>query len=127
MRRRWQIASYIDTTGCQPVVEYMYNSTNINDLDVIIGDIQRLSRVGQDLVETNAAKHIDGSIYELRPNRHRIMYAEDKSKNRFVLLSAFLKNTQKTPPEEIKKAHQYWEDYLRTGNCEILNFGFDVD
>jgi len=125
MRRRWQIACYIDATGCQPVIEYISDGTNINDLDVIFGDIQRLSRAGQDLVDTNAANQIEGPIYELRPNRHRIMYAEDKPKNRFVLLSAFLKKTKKTPPEEIEKAKRYWDDYLRTENCEVLRFGFE--
>ncbi len=125
MHSRWQIACYKDPTGSLPVIEYMFADKNETDLDVMIGDIQRLSRVGQILVETNAAKHIDGPIFELRPNRHRIMYAEDKSNNRFVLLSAFLKATQKTPLEEIEKAHRNWADYLRTGNCEVFRLPID--
>jgi phage-related protein len=120
MRSRWQIAFYKDPSGSMPVMEYMFTNTNEKDLDVMIGDIQRLSRAGQTLVETKAVNHIDGPIFELRPNRHRIMYAEDKPNSRFVLLSAFLKATQKTPPIEIEKAHRNWADYLRTGNCEVF-------
>ena len=120
MLSRWQIACYIDDAGCQPVVEYMFDNKNETDLSVMIAVIQRLSRVGLELVDTKMAKHIDGPIYELIKDRHRILFAEDAPKARFVLLSAFLKETQKTPPEEIEKAHSYWKNYLRTENCEVF-------
>lgn len=125
MRSRWQIACYKTPTGDVPVVDYMFDGKNETDLAVMIGDIQRLSRVGQMLLETDAAKPIEGPIFELRPNRHRILYAEDKGNNRFVLLCAFLKSTQKTPIGVIEEAQQYWADYLRTGNCELFTIPFD--
>ena len=125
MRSRWQIACFMDDTGCEPVVEYMFDEKNEKDLSVMIAVIQRLSRVGLELVDTKMAKHIHGSIYELIKDRHRIMFAEDKSKERFVLLSAFLKETQKTPPEEIEKAHHNWDDYLLTENCEVFKIPVD--
>ncbi len=125
MRRRWQIACFKDKVGQSPVVNYMFDDKNEKDLIVMIAVIQRLSRVGQKLIDTDMAKHIEGSIFELRKDRHRIFYAEDKPRGRFVLLFAFLKETQKTPPEKIEQAKNNWQDYLKSGNCEIFEVPFD--
>lgn len=125
MRRRWQIACFKDSQGNVPVVEYMFADTNLTDLEVMIAVIQRLGRVGQELIDTDMAKHIDGPLFELRKDRHRIFYAEDKTKGRFVLLSAFLKETQKTPPEQIEQAITNWQEYLKTGNCDVFEVPFD--
>ncbi len=125
MRKRWQIACYIDKNNRRPVVEYMFDDKNGKDFMVIIAVIQRLSRVGTDLVDTEMSKHIDGPIFELRKDRHRIFYAEDMNNTRFVLLSAFLKETQKTPPENIQEAQDYWRDYLKTGKCEVFEIPYE--
>jgi phage-related protein len=118
MYNRWAIASYIDIAGYQPVLEYMLNEKNPTDMKVIVAVIQHLSYAGLALVDMKMAKHIDGPIYELRKNRHRILFAEDKPKGCFVLLSAFLKETQRAPAEEIEKAHRFWADYLHTGRIQ---------
>ena len=125
MQRRWQIACFKDSKGKVPVVDYMFDDTNATDLEVMIAVIQRLSRVGQALIDTDMAKHIVGPIFELRKDRHRIFYAEDTAKGRFVLLSAFLKETQKTPAEKIEQAKNNWQEYLKTGNCDV--FAVPVD
>jgi phage-related protein len=122
MYSRWGIASYVDIAGCQPVLEYMLNEKNPTDTEVIIAVIQRLSSAGLALLDIKMAKHIDGPIYELRKNRHRIMFAEDKAKGCFILLSAFLKVTQKVPPEEVKKAYRFWADYLHTRRFQPFKF-----
>jgi len=124
-RRRWQIACFRDATGHQPVIDYISSLTNLDDLELIFQVVQRLSRVGLDLVDTKMAKHIDGPLFELRKDRHRIMFAWDTLRNRFVLLSTFYKNTEKTPLEEIERAYIYWKDYLSTGRCEIYIVPFD--
>ena|SRR5215213_6905139 len=125
MRSSWQIACFRDGAGCQPVVDYISALTNLDDLELIFHVIQRLSRIGLDLVDTKMAKHIDGPIFELRKDRHRIMFAQDTKSHRFVLLSAFYKDSQKTPHDEIEKAHTSWDDYLNTGRCEIFTVPFD--
>jgi len=56
-------------------------------------------------------KHIDGEIWELRPLRDRILFAYFDN-NEFILLSIFMKQTQKTPQREIEKAKRYLEDYI---------------
>lgn len=57
-------------------------------------------------------KHIDDEIWELRPIRDRILFAS-WCNNKFILLSVFMKDTQKTPKREIEKAKRYLEDYKR--------------
>ena len=123
--RRWQIACFRDAAGYQPVIDYISALTNLDDLELIFHVVQRLSRLGLDLVDTKMVKHIDGPLFELRKDRHRIMFARDAQRNRFVLLSPFYKYTEKTPLEEIEKAQIYWSDYLSTGRCEIYAVPFD--
>lgn len=118
MYSRWAIASYVDITGYQPVLEYILHEKSPTDMKVMIASIQQLSCAGLALLDMKMAKHIDGPIYELRKNRHRILFAEDTNKGCFVLLSAFLKETQKAPAEEIEKAHRFWADYLHTGRIQ---------
>lgn len=115
---RYEIAFYVAPDEYNPVRDYLFNEKNKTDLSVMINVIQRLGRVGQALIDTNSAKHLEGSIYELRKNRHRILYAQVGS--RFVLLSAFLKSSRKTPRVEIERAKRHLADYRRTGKCQIM-------
>lgn len=64
------------------------------------------TRIGQPVV-----KHIEGSIWELRPLRNRIFFFYWKD-NRFVLLHYFVKKTQKTPPKELEQARLKLKDFL---------------
>ena len=118
--KRWQIACFRDVAGRQPVLDYLYSLTNLEDMELIFHVVQCLSRVGLGLIDTKMAKHIEGPIFELRKDRHRIMFGRDMVKYRFVLLSTFYKNSDHTPLDEIEKAQLYWSDYLNTGNCEVF-------
>jgi phage-related protein len=64
------------------------------------------TRVGQPFV-----KHIEGSIWELRPLANRIFFFYWKD-NKFVLLHHFIKKSQKTPQKEIEKARQNLKDFI---------------
>ncbi|MBR3186480.1 MAG: type II toxin-antitoxin system RelE/ParE family toxin [Lachnospiraceae bacterium] len=48
----------------------------------------------------------NGEIWELRPLRNRILFAAWVNDS-FVLLSHFMKKTQKTPKREIEKRSAY--------------------
>ena len=120
MQRRYAVALFIDHDGNNPVQDYMFDAKNITDLNVLINVIERLSYVGQDLLDTNMAKRIEGPICELRKDRHRIMYA--KFGRRFVLFSGFLKKTRKTPRKEIQLAQERYEEFTDTGNCKEVTF-----
>lgn len=57
-------------------------------------------------------KHITNSnLWELRPTRDRIFFAYWKD-NKFILLSHFVKKTQKTPFREIERAERILADFL---------------
>lgn len=120
MRQRYIVGFFVNQKGEKPVEDYLADGKNITDFIVLINVIQRLAYVGQQILDTNMAKHIEGPIYELRKDRHRIFYAEDG--DRFVLLSAFQKKTQKTPEKEIDTAFMYYDEYLDTHSFFELSF-----
>lgn len=55
-------------------------------------------------------KHLQNDIWELRPLRDRILFVYCEN-NTFILLSIFIKKTQKTPQREIEKAKRLLKDY----------------
>lgn len=125
MPSRYAIAFYQHQDDSCPVEEYMFADKNETDFNVIINVIQYLAFVGQQIIDTDMVKHIKGPIFELRKNRHRILYAEDKSRNGFIMLNAFLKETSKTPPKEIEKALLYWQDYLTHHKAKDFDIPLD--
>lgn len=89
----YEIKFYEDKNGRSEVYEY----------------IEMLSKNGLNLSEP-FLKKIDKEIWELRPLRNRILFASLYN-NKFILLSIFMKKTQKTPKREIEKAKKFLEDY----------------
>ncbi len=82
----------------------------------IIAYIRMLQQNGLALGEPYV-KHLDNDIWELRPLRDRILFAYFKD-NQFILLSIFMKQTQKTPKKEIEKAKKLFEDYKKRRNLK---------
>ncbi|MDR0793648.1 MAG: type II toxin-antitoxin system RelE/ParE family toxin, partial [Chitinophagaceae bacterium] len=68
----------------------------------------------QDRVPENFISHIQDGLYELRieynSNIYRVFFIFDEGKI-VVLFNGFQKKTQKTPPEEIKKALKIKNEY----------------
>lgn len=62
-------------------------------------------------LSSEATKHIDENIWELRPGNNRIFYFMVDG-DEFVLLHVFRKKTQKTPIREIEKAKRERNEYL---------------
>ena len=54
-------------------------------------------------------KHLEGSIWELRPLRDRILFTT-WYKNGFILLHHFMKKIQKSPRSETEKAQREPKD-----------------
>lgn len=65
------------------------------------------THIGQPIV-----KHIEGSLWELRPLKNRIFFFYWKD-DTFVLLHHFVKKSQKTPDKEIEKALLRQKDFLQ--------------
>lgn len=119
----YQIIFYQDSRGKSEVEEYIVNLNKKKTkdshikLNKIIAYMRMLKEQGLRL-GTPYLKHLDGDIWELRPLRDRILFAYWDN-NKFIILSQFIKKTQKTPKREIEKAKGYLEEYKkRSGNNE---------
>ena len=111
----YNIIIYEDKNGKSEVREYIKKIRNTNSKDgkikfnKIIAYIRMLEQEGLMLKEPYI-KHLNNNIWELRPLRDRIIFANIE-KETFILLSVFMKQTQKTPQNEIEKAKRYLQDY----------------
>ena len=114
----FEIEFYEDKHGRQPVKELLIELRDkakaSKDARIqyqkILTYIRALENFGTRLGEPQV-KHIDGSLWELRPLAHRIFffYWQD---NKFVWLHHFVKKSQKTPPKEIETATRNLKDFL---------------
>lgn len=115
----YAIYFYKDRSGNEPVLEYLRELSKRSDKDSRIkfhkinDYIEALSKYGTQIGEPYV-KHLDGSIWELRPLRDRILFV-GWANGSFVLLHSFMKKTQKTPPREIEKAKREYADLLERG------------
>lgn len=113
----YSIKFYRDKNGCEPLKEFLVALSKKKDknsrinLNKIRDYIKALSLYGKDLGEP-FIKHLDAQIWELRPLRHRILFFGCDG-DTFVLLSHFVKKTQKTPRKEIEKAKRLMQDFLK--------------
>ena len=112
----YEVRFYQDKDGNEPLKNYLEKLASKKDKDSRINltkirdYVKSLSVYGKALGEPYI-KHLDGEIWELRPLRNRILFfGFDGTK--FVLLSHFIKKTQKTPPREIEKAKKLMRDYV---------------
>lgn len=111
----YEIFFYRDKHGREPVKEYITDLSTRKDkdsrikLNKIMDYVKILSEYGIHAGEPYI-KHVDGDIWELRPLRDRILFAAWDG-NGFILLHVFMKQTQKTPQREIKRAKRNLSDY----------------
>lgn len=119
----YPVKFYKDKNGKEPVKEYIKElqakkdkNSRIN-LNKIRDYIKTLSEYGT-MAGEPYIKHLDGEIWELRPLRNRILFFYWNGDS-FILLSCFVKKTQKTPKREIEKAKKLMNDYIeRSENNE---------
>src|SRR3990167_2804147 len=101
----YKVSFYRDNKGKSSVLEYI-DELPEKERSKVYKYIKFL-KAHKGVLDEPYSKHIKGKIRELRVdfsnNRHRIFYFTFINKN-IIFLHAFLKKTQKTPPEEIMKA-----------------------
>jgi phage-related protein len=114
----YEVRFYRDRNDRSEIVEYLdrlkekgetskAERVNRDKILAYIGALEKYgTRIGQPIV-----KHIDGSLWELRPLSNRIFFFYWKD-NKFVLLHHFIKKTQKTPPRETAQARIKMRDFL---------------
>lgn len=112
----YNVVFYTTKDGFSEIQEYLQKLQMKKDKDSrikfnkIIAYIDMLSKYGLEL-GTPYIKHIDNNIWELRPIRDRILFSY-LNNNKFILLTIFMKQTQKTPSREIERAKRYLEDFF---------------
>jgi Phage-related protein len=114
----FEVDFYETKQGRQPVKEVLINlrdkAQTSKDARIqyekILAHIRALENYGTRMGEPKV-KHIDGSLWELRPLSHRIVFFYWRD-NKFILLHHFIKKTQKTPAKEIEQAKSNLKDFL---------------
>lgn len=114
----YEVIFYRDAQGREPIKEFLLelkrkSLTSKSDrilFEKILAYIKALQQYGT-RTGTPIVKHIDGSIWELRPLNNRIFFFYWKD-DTFVLLHQFAKKTQKTPPKELDQARRNLKDFM---------------
>ncbi|MCL2078622.1 MAG: type II toxin-antitoxin system RelE/ParE family toxin [Oscillospiraceae bacterium] len=115
----YKVITYKDRSGNDEVADYIQelngkmkaNKDARIKYSKIIRYIDRLRTYGVAIGEPTI-KHIEGTdLWELRPTNDRIFFAYWKD-NIFVLLSHFVKKSQKTPLKEIERAKRNMKDFV---------------
>lgn len=105
-----EIEEYLDELARKAETSKMDRVNRTKILSYLYALSQYGTRIGKPIV-----KHIDGSIWELRPLSNRIFFFYWKD-NKFVLLHHFIKKSQKTPPKELEQARLKLKDFLERSN-----------
>ena len=112
-----KIEKYKTETGECPLNDFLLelkNDGQLDDLDKIQEYVMILEDIGNKILSnSNLAKRLDKNLFELRPKANRVLYCFQSKDDKFILLHAFKKKTDKTPPSEIKKAKKEIRDYER--------------
>ena len=110
----YEIYFYESKDGHSPIFEYIQNLAKRSDKnsrinsDKINDYIQLLSEHGK-AIGKPYIKHICDDIWELRPIRIRIFFA-NWTDSGFILLHHFTKKTKRTPRHEIEQAKRNLKD-----------------
>lgn len=123
----YEIIFYKDKNGNEPIKDFIYELANKGQtskheriqVNKILQYIKALEIYGTRMGEPTV-KHIDGSIWELRPLENRIFFSYWKD-NVFVLLHHFIKKTKKTPAKEIEQARRNLAEFLERSKKDEEN------
>jgi phage-related protein len=115
----YKVITYKDRAGNDEVAEYIQelNGKMATNKDARIHYKKIMEYIGQLQAYGVAAgepvmKHIKNTeLWELRPTSDRIFFAYWKD-DVFVLLSHFVKKSQKTPMREIERAERNMKDFV---------------
>ena len=117
----YEIEFYKDSSGYSEIAEFIKElrrksvvskESRIN-FNKIVAYFDVLAEMGTRVGEP-FTKHLEGEIWELRPLRHRFLYAYFDN-NKFVVLHHFVKKTKKTPKKEIEHAKKKLKLYRERG------------
>ncbi len=117
-RQVYEIEIYEDKDGNSELKDWLRvlklrKDNGIKEARIILNQIhyciERIKSEGTYAPE-EIAKHITEDIWELRPDKYRVMFFQVRD-GRLILLNHFRKETQKAPQREIKKAIRLRDDW----------------
>ena len=119
----YNVIFYSDADGNEPLAEYitelrqksLSNKDARVNLNKIVAYIDILEEYGTWIGEP-VVKHLIDEIWELRPIKNRILFAQYKE-NIYLLLHRFVKKTDKTPSQEISQAKRNLADYIERNDA----------
>lgn len=110
---KFEVVFYEKVNGECPVEEFM-SSLDMKMRSKMVGMLELLEEHGNQLREPYS-KALEDGIFEIRckvgTNITRVLYFF-YYEGKIVLTNGFVKKTQKTPPEEIKRAKDRRADFL---------------
>lgn len=110
---RWSVEFFLTESGRSPVQEYI-DGLRPDEGAAIADDLLLMAEFGTALGMPHV-RPLKGKIWELRVRtrvQHRVLYAAIVDRT-MVLLHAFTKKTQQTPPAEIATAEKRLSDFQR--------------
>jgi phage-related protein len=111
--QKWGVENYLDARGRASVNDIL-KGLPPKDHARVLRAIDLLVDYGPALKMPHA-RRLEGKLWELRidgrPNSYRVVYAAVPD-HKFLLLHAFAKKSQRTPPQEIAAARRRLSDYL---------------
>ena len=114
----YEIEFYEDESGYSEIVIFIKElqrkskgskESRIN-FNKIVAYMDLLSEMGTRVGEP-VTKHVEGDIWELRPLKHRFLYAYYENE-KYVILHHFVKKTKKTPKRELEHAKRKLKDWM---------------
>ena len=108
----WRVEFYRTPNGRAPVEDYL-DELSSSEAAKAVRALELLRTYGIELGMPHV-RHLRGGLYEFRlrgQREHRVLYVA-LTGQRFLLLHAFTKKTQQTPPNEIALAEQRYHEYL---------------
>jgi phage-related protein len=112
----WSVEYYRDSRGRQPVSDFIDSIPSAAQVKVL-RTIKLLKQYGV-LLKEPYTRHIRGKIREIRiADRRglvRVLYFTVTGK-RFILLHGFIKDTEKTPEQDIETAEKRMKDFIERG------------
>lgn len=114
----YKILLYEDNRGNCPISDFIAELDSRALTDKYARNLLKKFYYSVELLKKNGTrcgekftKQIDGKLWELRPDDHRVFFFLWEG-NHIVLLHSFLKTTKKTPILEINKAKQEMQSWI---------------
>lgn len=108
---KWRVVFY--TTRGQSPIEVFLNDLSAAERAAAAESFRLLQEFGV-LLGMPHAKHVQGKLWELRPETNRFFYFAYIGR-RFVILHAYRKQSRKTPRKELAIAERRLREVLQEG------------